>query len=114
MKRDQVIPEGGARSAEPELQPADLRDASVDAPHGLDQVRIPDDREWLTSLEAAAHLRFSTLNNFYSWVCRNRVPREKRGKESLYRKADLDAALRRDPRRVVAPRNLLSHGRRTA
>jgi hypothetical protein len=114
MKGDEVVTERGAGPAQPELQPADLRDPSVDAPHGLDEIRIPQDRELWTSLEAAAHLRFDTLHAFYSWVCRHKVPREYRGKEALYRKADLDAALRRDPRRVVAPRNLLSHNRRTA
>lgn len=114
MKGHEVIPEGGAGTAQAELQPADLRDASVDAPHRLNEVRIPENRELWTSLEAAAYLRIGTLPAFYSWVCRHRVPREYVGKEARYRRRDLDEALRRDHRRVAAPRNLLSHARRTA
>jgi hypothetical protein len=116
MKSDQVIPERGAGAAQPELQPADLRDASVDAPHGLDEVRIPQDRELWTSLEAAAYLRFETLEAFYSWVHKHRVPRERRGKTALYRRRDLDEVLRHDARRVVGKRQFFStaHDRRSA
>lgn len=104
----EVLSERGAGPAETELQSTDLHDAPVDTPQDLSQVRIPTDREFLTSLEAAAHLRFKTLPAFYSWVCRHQVPRERRGKETLYRRRDLDEALRQDARRVVGKRQFFS------
>lgn len=113
-ERVEIAAECSTGSVEPQPQPADLGDATLDQAHGLLHVHIPTDREWLTSLEAAAHLRFSTLNAFYSWVCRHRVPREYIGKEARYRRRDLDEALRQDSRRVVGKRQFFSmaHTRR--
>ncbi len=114
MERVEVVSESGAGPAKPDLQSADLPDTSLHQSHGLLDVRIPTDREYLTSLEAAAHLRFSTLPAFYSWVCRHKVPREYVGKEARYRRRDLDEAVRQDSRRVVASRQLLVRHRKAS
>jgi hypothetical protein len=113
-ERVEVVTQSGAGPAKAKLEPADLPDTPLHSTQSLLDVRIPADRELWTSLESAAYLRFSTLEAFYSWVHKHHIPRERRGKEALYRKRDLDEALRQDARRVVGKRQLFSmaHTRR--
>ena len=112
-QRCQVVAERRTGPSDAELQPPDLRDAPLDTSTRLEDVTVPEDRELWTSLEAAAHLRFPTLNAFYQWVWLHKVPRERRGKVALYRRRDLEEALRKDPRRVAPARPLLvAHTRR--
>jgi hypothetical protein len=79
VKTREVIPECRARAPKAQLQAADLRDASVDAPHRADHRDIPDGFDRLTAMTPA-----------------------------LDDQRDLDEALRQDARRVVGKRQVFS------
>jgi hypothetical protein len=50
---------------------------------------------YLTTDEAAAYLRFPTVNAFHQWRHRHagRLPVHRRGGKPLFRQSDLDAAV---------------------
>jgi hypothetical protein len=79
MKAREIVTQRGSRPPEPQLQAADLRDASVDALHRADHRDIADGPECLTA-----------------------------GTPALDHQREFKKALRQDARRVVGKRQVFS------
>lgn len=87
--RGKVITQCGRTFPKPQLQPADLAQALLDLERAT----------FLTVPEAAAYLRFRTLNGFYHWLRNHRDLKGHRGHALLFRRRDLEAAVTKEPHR---------------
>lgn len=73
-----------AAKPRPKRQPRELSTTSLD---------VLARSVYLTVPEAAAYLRFRSVQAFECWVSRNPLPKARRGRTVLFFRKDLDAAV---------------------